>query len=186
MPKANKRIRDTGDGPTPERAAKAGEIIKLDKAGRSYVHRLSVLEQLRNNGALDKDKDTSAILFVAGLAFGDLMWSDPAVTAIRAIDPTRVKVDVSGFNSYLDRILDRDVVRKRYCEAIRYLERETLRVLTLIIVHNMSTEDVAAEIYGRDKIGKVGKLGLHEVRSTLRFGLRQIATWLRIPGYLKS
>jgi hypothetical protein len=180
MQNAKKRARDTGFGPTPQRMAKGD--IKLKKGGGAYVHRLSVLEQLRAKSALDGA--ASEVLFAAGLAFADVMWSDPATMSVRAIDLSKPKVDASGFNSYLDVILDSKNLRDRYRRTFQYLEREAMIVLTLVIIHDMTIEDVAAELFGRNSKGEVRKLDAQETRSRLCGGLRQVATWLKIPGYL--
>ncbi len=120
---------DTGDGPTPQREARAGEQVEefVTESGRKSKRMLddSVLELLNSRGSISGDQ------YVAGWAFYE-DWYTAGMAASGVINPGREVVDGGTHKPVSERQLDAMWRWKRAMQAVGVVHSKALVCLVLI------------------------------------------------------
>lgn len=120
---------DTGEGPTPQREARAGDMLEefVAKGGRRTVRLLdgSVLELLNSRGSITADQ------YNAGWSFYE-SWYIAGMAASGAVDPSREVVDGGQHKPVTDRQLDAMWRFKRAIQAVGIVHSKALICMVLL------------------------------------------------------
>lgn len=136
FPAPARSLPDPGEGPTPERLAKAGDLVEEFTPADAEHHKAkrmldgSPLDVLRERGKRNPAKGINADQYHAGFRFYS-DWYQAGFAASGVIDPAKERVDCEGAHDISDRVL---AAQTRFNHAVKALDYDAKHILDDVVL----------------------------------------------------